>query len=180
VTAETRRSRAELVAEAVATGCFLGFSQVALGFALLTGAGASALIFFALTATWLAGGALFAAVVPARVLGPSGLRLLAIAIAALASARAALSQWPYDARSTLMGLLAGLLAGGYAGHFLRDRAPLWGSARPLLLHENNGFVAGIAGGGALLLVSTRALDAATISLGAALLVAQVRSAARHG
>jgi hypothetical protein len=61
------------------------------------------------------------------------------------------------------------VAGCYAGVFLGLRAPAWGSARPLLLHENNGFVAGIAAAGALLFVSAHVLDAAVGLLGAGLL-----------
>lgn len=160
-------ARRALVLEATATGVFLGFAQVALGFALLTGAGASALLVFALTAAWLAGGALSAAVLGARACRPS--RALTVALAAFGTARAALVAWPYSPLSIGMGLGAGALAGGYAALFLRDRASAWGDARPLLLHENNGFVAGIAVGGGLLLVSTRALDAAAGALGGALL-----------
>ena len=49
--------RRALRAEAVATGAWLGLVQVALGFALLSGGGASSLLYLGLLAAWLAGGA---------------------------------------------------------------------------------------------------------------------------
>jgi len=156
------------VAEAVATGVWLGLAQIALGFALLTGSGASALRFFALTAAWLAGAAL--GVLRGDRGGATGTRLLASALFGIAAARAALSSAPFHEASTGAGLLAGALAGGYAGRFLGERAAPWGDVRALLLHENNGFIAGIAAASLLLFTSARALDAAVASLGVVLLL----------
>jgi hypothetical protein len=169
-------SRRALVAEAIGTGAFLGLVQTALGFALLTGSGASALLFFALTAAWIAGGAVGAALLVPRARRGTDTRLLTLALVVLAAARAALACWPFHPLAAAAGLGAGAIAGGYAGVFLGLRAPAWGDARPLLLHENNGFVAGIAAAGALLFVSTHALDAAVGLSGAGLLA---WSARRH-
>jgi hypothetical protein len=88
-----------------------------------------------------------------------------------------LARWPFHPLASAAGLAAGAVAGSYAGVFLGRRAVTWGDARRLLLHENNGFVAGIAAGGALLFASTRALDAAAGLLGVALLVWSALSAA---
>jgi hypothetical protein len=167
-------SRRELTAEAIATGAFLGLTQTALGFALLSGSGASALLFFALTASWLAGGALGAALLAPRARHRTDPRLLAFALVAFAVARTALVRWPFHPLAAAVGFGAGAVAGGYAGLFLGTRAAAWGNARPLLLHENNGFVAGIAAGGALLFVSTHALDAAVGLSGAGLLAWSAR------
>jgi hypothetical protein len=159
--------RAALFVEATATGFFLGLVQVALGFALLAGADASALRFFALTAAWLAGSAL--GVLRGGRGDASSTRLLAVALVAIAVARAALARAPFHDAAAVLGLFAGALAGGYAGRFLGERAATWGDVRALLVHENNGFIAGFAAGSLLLCVSARALDAAVGALGAFLL-----------
>jgi len=98
-----------------------------------------------------------------------GAWLLGLSLVALGLARVVLAQSRFSDAFTAVGLCAGALAGAYAGHFLRERAPDWGDVRALLLHENNGFVAGYAAAGALLFVSARALDAAAAVLGAVLL-----------
>jgi hypothetical protein len=162
-------SRAALMAEAIGTGAFLGLVQTALGFALLAGSGASAILFFALTGAWIAGGALGAALLVPRARGRAETGLLALALIAPAGARLALASSPFHPLAVAAGLGAGAVAGAYAGVFLGLRARAWGDARSLLLHENNGFVAGIAAAGALLFVSTHALDAAVVLAGAALL-----------
>jgi len=162
-------SRRTLLAEAMGTGAFLGLVQASLGFALLAGSGASALLFFALTASWIAGGVAGAALLVPRARSGTSARLLVLVLVVLAVARAALARWPFHPLASAAALGAGAVAGGYAGVFLGLRAPAWGDARALLLHENNGFVAGIAAAGALFFVSTRALDAAVILSGAALL-----------
>lgn len=185
------RSRSALVVEAMATGAWLGLAQVGLGFALLAGSGASALLFFALTGAWLGGGALGVLGLGSRggalrssggITAPrltsgsdsfsrasTGSWLLGLSLVALGLARAVLAQPRFSDIFTAVGLGAGALVGAYAGHFLRERAPAWGDVRALLLHENNGFVAGYAAAGALLFVSARALDAAAGVLGAVLL-----------
>jgi hypothetical protein len=170
VSTDERPPRA-LVAEALVTGLFLGVVQTALAFALLTGSGASPLLFFALTAAWIAGGALGAALLARRVRPERQARLLAVVLIAFGGARWVLAGWPFHPLASAGGLAAGAVAGCYAGVFLGVRASTWGDARRLLLHENNGFVAGIAAGGALLFASSRALDAAAGLLGTALLVA---------
>jgi hypothetical protein len=174
-----RGERRAVLAEAAATGAWLGLVQVALGFALLRGGGSSSSIYFALLAAWLAGGALGAlggpaapASAPAPAPAPASARLLALALLALAAARAALLRSPFSAASAGAGLLAGALAGGYAGRFLRDRAGPSGDARALLLHENNGFIGGFVAAGAL--------DATAGALGGALLLWRLRDRARGG
>jgi hypothetical protein len=169
--------RLGLGVEAVATGFFLGLTQVALGFALLAGGGASALRFFALTAAWLAG-SLCGALSASRGGAASGTALLVTALLGVGGALAALSLAPFHDASSAAGLVAGALAGGYAGRFLGERAPLWGEARALLLHENNGFIAGFAAASLLLFASARALDAAVGGLG--LVLCASRAAHRRG
>ena len=51
---------------AAVTGFWLALTQVSLAFAVLAGAGASALLFFAFTGIWLLGGALGGCVVRGR------------------------------------------------------------------------------------------------------------------
>jgi hypothetical protein len=167
-------SRGALVAEAMGTGVFLGLVQTALAFALLAGSGASAILFFALTGAWIAGGALGAALLVPRARGRTETGLLALALFAPAGARVALVSWPFHLLAAAAGLGAGAVAGAYAGVFLGLRARVWADARSVLLHENNGFVAGIAAGGALLFVSTHALDAAAALAGAVLLARSAR------
>jgi hypothetical protein len=157
----------------MATGAWLGLVQVGLGFALLAGSGASAFLFFALTGAWLGGGALgvlggWARSAP-RSRASMGPWLLGLSLVAVGLARVVLAQSRFSDAFTAVGLGAGAFAGAYAGHFLRERAPDWGDVRALLLHENNGFVAGYAAAGALLFVSARALDAAAAVLGVVLL-----------
>lgn len=161
-----RRRRA---AEAAATGLWLGLTQVALGFALLSGAGASAALFFGLVGAWLAGGLAGALGRAPPRSGRGRALLLGAALLGAAGARAALERAPFEAGAAGAGLAAGALAGAYAGRFLRDRAAAGWDPRALLLHENNGFVAGFVAAGALLFVSTRALDGAALLVGLLLL-----------
>lgn len=169
----------ERALEAAATGAWLGLTQAALGFALLSGAGASAALFFALLGVWLAGGL-------AGTLGRGGQAgagqrralLLGAALCGAAAARAALWRWPFSAAPTWAGLAAGALAGAYAGRFLRDRSVDWGDARRLLLHENNGFLFGFVVAGSLLFVSAHVLWAAVLVGGLGLLGWGIRAARR--
>lgn len=157
------------VLEAVATGVWLGLTQVALGFALLGGAGASAVLFFALTAAWILGGAIGVT----WVRGRAGIALLAAALVVASSARLLLLTAPFASGATLAAFAAGLLCGGYAGSFFASRASIWGDTRRLLFHENNGFLVGLTGAGALLLLVPLALDPAALALGVLLLGARV-------
>jgi hypothetical protein len=165
-----RADRRTLRLEALATGVWLGLLQVALAFALMAGRGASVLLFFALTACWIGGGALGSLGAGRR----SATALLVAALAVSALARWALGVAPFSGAALSAGLLAGGLGGAYAGSFLGERASAWGEARGLLLYENNGFVAGWIAATALLLLSTRALDTSTAVLGIVLLLARLR------
>jgi len=161
--------RVRLVGEAVFTGGWLGMQQVALGFALLAGAGATAALFFALIAAWVAGGAAGALFGrrPALLLG-TGLGLAVIA-------ELSLGTWPFAAAPIGLAMVAGAACGAYASVFLRDRASVWGDARGLLLWENNGFLGGYALGGLLLLFwSSDVLDVGSAILGLALLAQRLR------
>jgi hypothetical protein len=88
--------------EAVAVGVWLALAQVALGFALMAGAGASASLFFALTAAWLAGGA--AGAIAAHRLPCE--RLLAAALVSVATAECMLAFAPFSVAATGAGLAA--------------------------------------------------------------------------
>jgi len=172
-TAPRRGGRAARHAEALLTGAWLGLTQVALGFALMSGHGGSATLYFALTATWLAGGAggVFCG---ARL----GLPLLAGALSLAAGARLSLLFAPFGHLGLLLSLAAALAAGAYAGHFLRDRAREWPRVGALLLAENNGFIVGYVAAGALLFVDARWLDGLVAGLGGALIVWTVTRARR--
>ena len=153
------------VALAIVTGFWLGLAQVSLAFALLAGAGASALLFFALTGIWLGGGAiggLFAR-------GPAATVLLALALGVSVAARVALFTYPFSSLGTIAGLIGGGLCGAYAAAFLAERSALWGEARGVLLHENNGFVLGWIIGTVLLILSANVLAVSALVVGVALL-----------
>jgi hypothetical protein len=156
------------IVEAWGAGIWLGLTQLTLGFAIVHGAGAAAILFFALTAAWLAGGAAGATILRGR-----HLFLLPAALALVAGARLALGHAPFGTPSLLLGLLAGAASGAYAGSFLAGRAAAWREVRRLLLHENNGFIAGYVLGAALLLVDGRALDTLGLAFGAGVWLLQV-------
>jgi hypothetical protein len=162
--------RLEHKAEAFATGAWLGLTQAALGFSLMAGAGASATMFLLLTGVWIGAGAAGVTLVPRRAAAP----LLGAALAAAVAARLALAAAPFQIWAVAADLAAGALCGAYAGAFLRHRAAAWGTVRALLLHENNGFVAGFAAAGGLLLAGARALDVTAVTLGVSLLAWSVR------
>ncbi len=162
------RATLPLAAEAVATGSWLGATQVALGFGLMASAGSSITLFLSFIATWLLGGVLGATLMVGRLL----MVLLGSAALASAGARWALAAWPMTAAATVAGLGAGLVAGAYAGAYLRARAPEWDQVRRLLLHENNGFVVGYVAASASLLHSAAVLELPVAVLAAALFVAQ--------
>ena len=166
----------ERIAEAAVTGAWLGLVQVALAFSVMAGAGAAATLFFALTASWLAGSA-------SGILGARGPRVTALLLGAglmgLIVARWWLAEAPFSAGALVAGLAAAFAGGAYAGAFLGDRARAWGDVRFALFHENNGFVVGYALGGSLLLADMRALDAA-VAIGAVLAVAWRLRALRLG
>ena len=153
---------------AAITGFWLALVQVSLAFALVAGAGASALLFFALTGIWLGGGALGGWLVRGR-----GVTLLLAAALLVASvARVLLFKWPFSPVATAAGLIAGGLCGAYAAAFLAERSALWANARAVLLHENNGFVLGWIVGALLLIISANLLALVALALGLALLIAR--------
>lgn len=164
----SERATLARAAEAAATGSWLGATQVALGFALMAGAGSSVTLFLFFVATWLLGGALGATLAADRLLTV----LLGSAVLAATGARCALAAWPMSAAATAAGLGAGLIAGAYAGAYLRARAPEWDQVRRLLLHENNGFLVGYLAASASLFYSATVLELPLGALAAALLVAQ--------
>lgn len=171
----SERTTLALATEAMATGSWLGATQVALGFALMTGAGASITLFLLFIATWLLGGALGATLAADRLLTV----LLGSAALATTGARWALGAWSMSSAATAAGLGAGLVAGAYAGAYLRARAPEWDQVRRLLLHENNGFLVGYVLASASLFHSAIALELPVGILAAALLVAQTLRSLRR-
>ena len=154
---------------AAITGLWLGLAQVSLAFALIAGAGVSALLFFALTGIWLAGGALGG--VFAR--GRSVTIALAAALAVSIAARVLLFAHPFSNLGAITGLLAGGLCGAYAAAFLAERSAMWANPRAVLLHENNGFVLGWIIGAVLLVLSANTLAFFALALGIALLAARL-------
>ena len=150
---------------AAVTGFWLGLAQVSLAFALIAGAGASALLFFALTGIWLGGGALGGVFVRGRAVTI----VLAAALAVSITTRILLSSYPFSNIGTIAGLIAASLCGAYAAAFMAERAALWTNARAVLLHENNGFVLGWVAGALLLILSANVLAFLALGLGVALL-----------
>jgi hypothetical protein len=157
------------ILEAMGTGIWLGLVQVALGFAVLGGAGASAVLFFGLTAAWIFGGALGVT----WVRGRAGILLLAFALAVAAVARLWLLASAFDTGATICAFIAAMLCGAYAGSFFAARANIWQDSRRLLLHENNGFLLGLTSAAVSLLLIPSALDPAALTLGLALLAARL-------
>lgn len=160
--------------EALVTGAWLGFAQVALGFEVMMGAGGGVMLFFALTAAWLAGG-----VIGARWLGrEAGPALIGLVLLALGGARTALLLWPLSHVGLGIALLAGAVTGLYGGAYLAGRAARGLPAARLLLYENNGFLLGYAGAGLALLGYAPLVDLLALVLGLGLLLAprwQVRA-----
>jgi len=153
--------------EALATGAWLGFVQVALGFELMAGGGGGVMLFFALTAAWLAGGA-----IGARWLGQQARpALLGLVLLALGGARTALLLWPLGRAGLVIALLAGTVAGLYGGAYLAGRAARGRPAASLLLYENNGFLLGYAGASLALLGHAPLLDGLILALGLVLMLA---------
>lgn len=154
---------------AAVTGFWLALVQVSLAFALVAGAGASALLFFALTGIWLGGGALGGWLVRGRAVTV----LLAAALIVCVAARIFLFLRPFSPIGTVAGLMAGGFCGAYAAAFLAERSALWANARAVLLHENNGFVLGWVVGALLLIFSANLLAAVALALGLGLLAARL-------
>jgi len=153
---------------ATVTGFWLGLTQVSLAFALIAGAGASALLFFALTGIWLGGGALGGVFVRGRAVTT----VLTAALVVSVAARILLFAYPFSNIGTIAGLIAGGLCGGYAAAFMAERSAMWANPRAVLLHENNGFVLGWVAGALLLILSANVLAFLALGLGLALLLAR--------
>lgn len=152
-----------------ATGAWLGAAQASLGFAMLVGVGASALVYFALLAGWIASGAVGAAVRPR-----DGAHL-SVALVALVVTRL-LSVFAPFATATLVAALACCAAcGSYAGSFIASAGARADNQRTFLLRENNGFVVGFAAASALLFLSVHALDALVLVGGLGLLLMKLLS-----
>ena len=156
----------ERAAETLVTGAWLGLAQVALAFSVMASAGAAAILFFVLSAFWIAGST-------SGVLGARGPRIttgvLVTALVLVALGRWMLAAMPLSGAALAVGLVAAFVTGAYAGAFLRDRSRAWGEVRALLFHENTGFVAGYALGAGLLLSNALALDIALLVAGLAVL-----------
>lgn len=153
------------------TGSWLGAAQASLGFAMLIGMGASALVYFALLAGWIAAGALGAAAVDRS----RDLAHFVAALLALIATRVLTVAAPFATMTLLVGLLCCVACGSYAGFFIASSGSRANDQRRFLLVENNGFVTGFAIASLLLFVSVRALDAMVLGGGAVLLAAKVRA-----
>jgi hypothetical protein len=171
---EERRTGPQPWLEAMATGTWLGLTQVALGFEVMAGGGGGVMLFFALTAAWLGGGA-----IGARWLGrQAGPALVGLVLLALGGARTALLLWPLDRAGLVVALLAGAVTGLYGGAYLSGRAARGLPAASLLLYENNGFLLGYAGASLALLGHAPLVDMLVLVLGLGLMLAprwQVRA-----
>jgi hypothetical protein len=153
-----------------ATGAWLGAAQASLGFALLIGVSASALVYFALLAGWIAAGALGAAAVDRSRDGAH----FAGAVVAMVATRVLAVVAPFSTPALLVALACCALCGSYAGFFIARAGRRATDQRAFLLRENNGFVVGFAVASLLLFVSVHTLDAALLLSGLALLVVKLR------
>jgi len=153
-----------------AVGAWLGAAQASLGFAVLIGVGASALVYFALLAGWIAAGAVGAATATrSRDVGH-----FAAAFAVLAVTRLLSIAQPFATVTMLVALACCAACGSYAGYFIANAGARARNQRRFLLWENNGFVLGFALASLLLFFSVRALDALVAVGGASLLVVKVK------
>jgi hypothetical protein len=156
---------------AFATGAWLGAAQASLGFAMLIGVGASALVYFALLAGWIASGAVGAATVePSRDLGH-----FVTALLALVTTRVLAIIAPFATITLIAALVGSAACGSYAGFFIASAGARAADQRTFLLRENNGFVVGFAAASALLFLSVRTLDALVLASGLMLLAMRVRA-----
>jgi len=141
--------------QASLVGLSLGLLQLSLGFGLMRGAGASAALFFGLIACWIGGGAFGSRSVRTA---KAGLVWLLLSLLLLLFALVQLERASFAPSSAWLGLGAAFGVGGYAGAFLAERSASWGSARRVLLHENNGFILGYALGTFILLGAASLLE----------------------
>jgi hypothetical protein len=155
--------------ETLITGFWLGATQISLGFCLMSGAGASSLMIFLLIAIWIAGSAAGVSLIKARI----GILVFLFALALCLASRILFHVFPYGGIGTAVGLAAAFCCGGYAGSFLRTRTADWGEVRRVLLHENNGFIAGCFLGTCILFFSAAFLSVGAALLGCALLAKRI-------
>lgn len=157
--------------EIFGTGLWLALMQVSLGFALLCGAGATILFYFLLIAIWIAGSA-FGVLARGRI---SSMVCFLLAMALAIAAHVSLAMQPFGGAGFLICLASGLLCGFYAGLFFRERIAGLNNVRLVLLHENNGFMAGYVVATLFLFVSVTALHVVAIVLAAALVGLRFRT-----
>lgn len=148
------------------TGFWLGASQVSLAFHLLYSQGASVVYYFALIALWLLGSVLSLLLLGRASLGPwLKASCLALFLASVIAARTN----AFDSLSLILLVSAIAAFGLYAGWFLKFSVGGLGDVRAVMLHENNGFIAGYAAGGVLLFFSVVAIDLLSLFCGCLLL-----------
>lgn len=145
-----------------AAGFWLGVSQVALGFHLLYSQGAAVVYYFALVSVWLFGSVIALVALKSQFKEVYiGCGCLLLLVAAFGMARLQ----PFGALSLALLLLSSLVQGVFAGWFLKSRIASGGSVSSVMLHENNGFIAGYGVAGALLFFSISKLDLLAVGAG---------------
>jgi hypothetical protein len=137
-TAEARPSLGVGVANAVATGLFLGTLQWSVFFLLQSYLASTAVVYLLATSVWLAG-SLAGMVAP----GAREPLWLVGAVGAFYVFRFLATAHPYALGWLPPLLLLVAAMGAYAGRFFRCRAGLFPSAKWLFFLENTGFVAGM-------------------------------------
>ena len=156
--------RAHLLREkgaAFVTGFCLGCLQVALGFVMLRGAGASARSWFLLLLCWLLGALL--GVRLQRTASRDNRRaatwasrqeqiLLFGAVAVYLAAEMAAAWAPFSSAPLVFSLVGAAVSGAYGGSFLSSRADKGLSIGALFFHENNGFLVGLTFATGVLLI----------------------------
>ena len=156
--------RANLLREqgaAFATGFCLGCLQVALGFVMLRGAGASARTWFLLLLCWLLG-AVFGVYLQSAARRPSSRAATLIArqemvllfgsVAVYLAAETAATWAPFSMGPLVLALIGAAVSGAYGGSFLSSRAGHALSIGALFFHENNGFLFGLTVATGVLLI----------------------------
>jgi hypothetical protein len=158
------------VANAVATGVFLGTLQWSVFFLLQSYLASTAIVYLLATSVWLAG-SLAGMVVP----GGHEAVWLGGAVGSFYLFRAVAMGHPHALGwlPPLLVLVAGM--GAYAGRFFRCRAGVFPSAKWLFFLENTGFVAGMVMTAVALYWTGEAWFAVAPACTAALVVATGRS-----
>jgi len=150
-----------IVFDLTLTGLLLGAAQVALFFHMLATTGAMVIVPFLLIVIWLIGSISGLRISESPRAGfailLTGLLLLSITILTK-------EQLQFSALGTTLSCVSALCFGAFGGWFLKVWIKRTGEVSRVLLHENNGFIAGYTLAAALLFSSAKNLNALLVLL----------------